>query len=215
MTRIVLADDHRVVLEGLRLLLGSVEGLDVVGEAKDGYEAIDLVEELSPDILVMDLMMPNLGGLEATRLIEERFPGVRIIILSMHDNNAYIMRAFKFGAEGYVLKDASSEELVTAIETVMRGEQYLSPIFAERIYRSVDVDSKAGIDLFQSLTPREREVFQMVAEGDSSSVIAEKLSISSRTVETHRSNFMRKLGIRTQTDLVRVAIRQGVISLEK
>jgi two-component system response regulator NreC len=214
MTRILLADDHRVVLEGLRLLLASIEGLDVVGEAQDGKEAIAMVEDLQPDVLIMDLMMPNLGGLEATRQIEQRFPSVKIIILSMHDNDAYIMRAFDYGAEGYVLKDASSEELISSIQVVMHGERYLSPVFANRLNRVNYQNGSESDDLYQTLTPREREVFKLVAEGHSSTAIAELLSISSRTVETHRSNFMKKLGLKSQTDLVRVAIKQGVISLD-
>ena len=213
-TRILLADDHRVVLEGLRLLLSSMQGIEVIGEAQDGREAIEMTKSLKPDVLIMDLMMPNVGGLEATREIEERFPDVKVIILSMHDNYAYITRAIEYGAEGYVLKDASSEELLKAIEVTVAGETCLSPVFEERMRRISEREEEAGDDLYEALTPREREIFKLVAEGNSSTAIAEQLSISSRTVETHRSNFMKKLGLKSQVELVRVAIKEGVISLD-
>lgn len=214
--RILLVDDHRVVLEGLRVLLDATDEFEVIGEARDGFEAVTLVGNLRPDVVVMDLMMPNLGGLEALNQIRQKWASVKVIILSMHESEAYILRAVNRGAAGYVLKDSSSVELVDAIHCVVRGDQYYSASIADKVSEMNKRDyHDLGDAPLDFLTRREREIFQMVAEGYSSTVIAEKLGISSRTVESHRGNFMRKLGLRSQTDVIRMAIRQGVISLDE
>lgn len=215
MIKVLLADDHRVVLQGLMALLEGEEDIEVVGEASDGLQVLDMVEKLKPDILVMDLMMPNLNGLEAARVIQKRDLPVKIIMLSMHDSEPYVVRALKHGVMGYVPKDSSAEELVTAIHQVVSGQRYLSSTLSDRVLDSlINRMDSGGLDPFETLTERERSVFQMVAQGDSNTDIADKLSISPRTVETHRANMMRKLGLKTQTDVVKFAIRRGIMPLD-
>ena len=215
MIKVLLADDHRVVLQGLIALLGDDPDLTVVGEASDGLEALELTVKLKPDILVMDLMMPNLNGLEVARLLQKKNNPTKVIILSMHDSEPYVVQALKYGVMGYIPKDSSAEELVKAIRQVADDERYLSSSISYRVIDSLinRVDS-GGLDPYDTLTERERAVFQMVAEGESSTEIAERLSISPRTVETHRANMMRKLALKTQTDVVRFAIKRGILSLD-
>jgi DNA-binding NarL/FixJ family response regulator len=213
--KVLLADDHRVVLQGLIALLEDEPDITVVGEASDGIEALELTVKYKPDILVMDLMMPNLSGLEVARLLEKKNNPTKVIILSMHDSEPYVVQALKFGVKGYIPKDSSAEELVRAIHQVANDERYLSSSISYRVIDSLinRVDS-GGLDPYDTLTERERAVFQMVAEGESSTEIAERLSISPRTVETHRANMMRKLALKTQTDVVRFAIKKGILSLD-
>ena len=212
MTTIVLADDHPVVRRGLRALLEAVPDFRVAGETGDGLEAVRLVEELRPQVLVLDLMMPGVGGLEVARQVNHRFPTTRVVILSMHANEAYVLEALRNGASGYVLKDAGGGELVQAVRAVVAGGRYLSPPLSERaIAAYVERAKSAPLDPVGELTTREREVFGLAAEGQSSADIAARLGISPRTAETHRANLMRKLGLHNQTDLVRFAIRQGIL----
>ena len=215
MIRVILADDHRVVLQGLKNLLENEKGIEVIGQASNGLEAIALVEKLKPDVLVMDLMMPNVNGLEAARLLKRREPNIKIIILSMHDSEPYIIQALRYGVLGYIPKESSAEELVKAIRTVSNGKRYLSGVLSDLIIDSFINRGESGeLDPYDTLTERERLVFQMVAEGNSNADVAEVVSISQRTVETHRANMMRKLGLNTQTDVIRYAIKKGVISLD-
>lgn len=213
---IILADDHQIVRQGLRSLLDAEADMKVVGCAATGLEAVELVNKLRPEILVTDMMMPELNGIEVTRQALQRSPATRVIVLSMHSNEGYVTQALRNGALGYVLKDSSLEELVDAVRSVLSGRRYLSESISERMietYIQKELDASVD-DPYETLTNREREVIQMVAEGHSSTEIAERLTISARTVETHRSNLMRKLSLGNQTELIRFAIRKGILPLE-
>ena len=215
MTTILLADDHRIVRQGLRALLEAEPDFSLVGETGDGLEAIQLAERLQPDIIVLDLMMPGISGLEATRQIGDNCPQTRIIILSMHADEAYVLEALRNGASGYVLKDSSADDLVRAVREVEAGRRYLSPPLSERAIEAYTRKAQeTSMDPYEELTNREREVLHLAAEGHSSTEIAERLSISSRTVETHRANMMRKLDLHSQTDLIRYALKRGIIPME-
>lgn len=212
MTTIVLADDHQVVRQGLRALLEEEPDLRLLGEAGDGLETIQLVERLCPDVLVLDLMMPGLNGLEVTRQVGKRAPQTRVIILSMHADEAYVLEALRNGACGYVLKDASVAELVQAVREVAAGRRYLSSPLSERAIEAyVETAQGSVLDRYETLTDREREVLHLVAEGHTNVEIATRLSISPRTAETHRANMMRKLGLHTRTDVIRYALQRGII----
>jgi DNA-binding NarL/FixJ family response regulator len=213
--KLLLADDHQIVRQGLRAILEAERDFELVGEAADGLEAVRLVERLAPDVLVLDLMMPGIGGLEVARQVARRASHTRIVILSMHSNIAYVVEALRAGATGYVLKESGAEELVAAIRAVAHGKRYLSPPISER-----DLDAyieKAGesAEPYHTLTTREREVLQLTAEGLSGTEISEKLFISPRTVETHRANLMRKLGVRNQKELIRYALQRKIVPLEQ
>ena len=212
---IVLADDHQVVRQGVRALLESERGFNVVADAGDGLEAISLVERLKPDVLVVDLMMPGLNGQEVTRRVSKLCPKTRIVVLSMHSSEPYVMEALRNGAAGYVLKDASCADLIHAVREVMAGRRYLSPPLSERAIDAYQDKAKAAIwDRYDMLTTRERETLQLVAEGRTNNEIASRLGISPRTAETHRSNLIRKLQLRTHTDLIKYAIEQRIIPLD-
>jgi DNA-binding NarL/FixJ family response regulator len=212
----MLADDHPVVRVGIRNLLEGEPEFTVVGEVADALEVIRQVEALTPDVLVLDLMMPGLNGLEITRRLSRSAPHTRIIVLSMHANEAYVIEALRSGASGYVLKGSEAGELVRSIRHVLRGERYLSPPLSEdTIAMYADKMSGAALDPYDTLSSREREVLHLAAEGRTSPEIAARLYISARTVETHRGNLMRKLGLRTQTDLVRYALRRRILPLEE
>jgi len=216
MTTIVLADDHNVVRQGLRTLLEGEPGFEVVGEASDGHGAVDLVSSLQPDVLVIDLMMPNLNGLEVVRQVGKKFPTTRSIILSMHSNESYVVQALKYGAAGYVLKESIADELVRAINEVSIGRRYLSPPLSDQAIEAYSNKSEEHEpDPYELLTTREREVLQLAVEGYGNKEIGERLSISPRTVESHRANFKQKLGLKTQTDLIRFALKQGIIAMEE
>ncbi len=210
---ILLADDHRVVRQGLRALLESDPELIVIGEATDGIEAVQLVEKLNPQITIVDIMMPGLSGLEVTRQINHR---TKVIILSMHANEAYVFEALQNGAYGYVLKDSTAEDLTRAIHTVAAGRYFLSPPFSEKaISAYIEKSQATQFDPYETLTTREREVFHLVVEGLSNTAISARLSISPRTVETHRSNLMNKLALHSQADLIRYALKRGIISMDQ
>ena len=216
MTDILLADDHHIVRQGLRALLESEPHFRLVGEAGDGIEAVRLTEKLKPDVLITDVMMPGLTGLEVTRQVAKSVPQTRIIILSMYTNDAYVMEALKNGASGYVLKDSQASDLVQAVREVAAGRRYLSPPLSERaleLYMKKVEDVPE--DPYEMLTTREREVLKMAAEGRTSTEIADRLFISPRTAEGHRANLMRKLGLQNQTDLIRFAIKRGILPLDQ
>jgi two-component system, NarL family, response regulator NreC len=214
-TTIVLADDHPLVRQGLRTLLEAEPAFRIVGEAGNGLEAARLAEDLRPDILVLDLMMPGLTGLEVARQITKRSPQTRIVVLSMYANEAYVMEALRNGAVGYVLKESNLTELVQAIREVAKGRRYLSPPLSERaIEEYVHKAKGAPLDRYETLTTREREVLHLVAEGHSNSEIGKRLFISPRTVEVHRANLMRKLDLHSHTDLIRYALKRGIIPPE-
>jgi len=204
------------VREGFRALLQAQADFEIVGETGDGLETVRLVEQHKPQVLVLDLMMPGLNGLEVARQVTQRVPRTRIVVLSMHANEAYVLEALKNGACAYVLKDAGTAELVRAVREANAGRRYLSPPLSEPaidsyIQRARTSDS---LDLYDTLTNREREVLQLASEGHTNAEIATRLFISPRTVETHRANVMHKLGLRSQIDLVRYALQRGILPME-
>jgi DNA-binding NarL/FixJ family response regulator len=213
-TTIVLAEDHPIVRQGLKTVLDAEPDFRVIGEAGDGPQAVQLVERLRPQVLVLDLLMPGLSGLEVARQVRQRVPETRVIVLSMHANEAYVLEALRHGAAAYVLKEVSSAELVQAVRAVVAGRRYLSRPLSERALEAYAQRAEATLDLYETLTTREREVLHLAAEGCSNSDIATRLSISPRTAETHRTNLMRKLGLHTQTDLIRYAMGRGIIPPE-
>jgi two-component system, NarL family, response regulator NreC len=209
---IVLADDHQIVRKGLSALLEVEADFKVVGEASAGPETVLLVEKLSPNILILDLMMPGLNGLEVIRQLHQQSPSTRVIVLSMYSNEAYVLNALKNGASGYVLKSADMAEIIQAIRQVLSGLRFLSPPLSEHAINAyVETALVTPLDVYDTLTDREREILQLAAEGLGNSDIAARLSIGARTVETHRAHLMTKLGLRTQTDLIRYALKRGLI----
>ncbi len=213
--RIVIADDHRIVREGLRGLLEAQPDMAVVAEAGDGRSALRLVLEHSPSVVVMDVSMPDLNGIEATRQIVGRVPGVRVLALSMHCDGRFVAGMLGAGAAGYLPKDCATEELVAAIRTVVANQIYLSPAMAQIVVK--DYVASLGRDpatALSVLTPREREVLQLIAEGTTVKEIAAKLYLGAKTVETHRQHLMEKLGVRSIADLTKYAIREGLTSVE-
>jgi DNA-binding NarL/FixJ family response regulator len=214
-TTIVLVEDHQIVLEGLRALLEAEPGFSIVGETDDGLEAVQLAERLRPEVMVVDLMLPGLNGLEVTRLVRQHSPQSRIIILSMYDHESFVVEALKSGAAGYVLKRDSIANLVQAVHDVEAGRRYLSPSLSERALEAyilyVEQVKDFSQNPYETLTPRERQVLHLATQGYTNAEMAAQLVISPRTVEVHRANMMRKLGLRTQTDLIRFAIQQGIL----
>lgn len=209
--RVLLADDHTIVRQGFRLLLSQHAGIEVVGEASNGRQAVEAVQKLSPNVAVLDIAMPEINGVEATRLIRQETPECRVLVLSMHGDPAYVRGALRAGASGYLLKEAIDSELVTAIRAVAQGQAYLSPAISSTVLADYQ---KHVSDPLDSITPRERQLLQMLAEGKSSKDIASELEISVYTVDAHRSRIMRKLQLRTIGDLVRFAIQRRLIPFE-
>jgi DNA-binding NarL/FixJ family response regulator len=213
--KVLLADDHPIVRQGLRNLLNSEQDFEVIGEASDGLSALDLVEKERPDVLVVDMMMPGLNGLEVIRRAKHSMPALRIIVLSMQNADAYVVDALKLGASGYVLKDTGPAELIQAIRDVIAGQRYLSPAISERLTQTfTQQSSETTEDPYKRLSNREREVLQLVAEGHTSTEIAARLFISTRTAELHRSRVMSKLSLHSQNDLVRYALKRGILLLD-
>ncbi len=214
--RVLLADDHAVVRSGLKLIVDAQPDMTVTGEAEDGLEAIEKAQELEPDVIVMDISMPNLGGLEAIRRIKRDGRETHILVLTMHDSEQFFFQAIQAGASGYVTKAAPEWELVTAIRSVHQGECYLNPSvtkflvndYLERVKRG---DKRTPVDL---LTDREREIIHLVAAGHTNREIAEMLSISEHTVHNHRANLMEKLGVHNRLELLKYAMREGIISAD-
>ena len=213
-TRVLLADDHKLMRAGLRLILEQHPEFTVVGEADDGRQAVALAETLKPDVVVMDFAMPNLNGIEAAQQITGRLPATAVVMLSMHSDESYVLRALKAGARGYLLKDSAEADLTHALQTVRAGKSFFSPAVSRvlledyvRKLRRAGADDSWGL-----LTPRERETLQLVAEGKSSKDIANLLNLSVYTVETHRSNLMQKLQLKGMPELILYAVRKGLIS---
>jgi DNA-binding NarL/FixJ family response regulator len=214
-TRIILADDHKIVRDGLAALLAKVPGLEVVAEAADGRTAVRLAREMLPDVVIMDISMPDLNGIEATRQIVAEASGVKVIALSMYSDRRLVMELFKAGASGYLFKDCAFEELASAIRSVVAGDTYLSPKIAGVMVKELAAQSLTDtLVAFSVLTAREREVLQLLAEGKSTKQIAALLHLSTKTVETHRQQIMKKLNIRSVAELTRFAIREGLVSLD-
>jgi two-component system, NarL family, response regulator NreC len=209
---VALADDHRIVRQGLRLVLEQSIDFKLAGEASDGLAALDLVRDKQPDVLVVDLMLPRLHGLEVVKQVTREFKKTRTLVLSMYSDEPFVMEALRNGASGYLLKDCDGDEFLKAIRSVHAGKKYLSEILADRALTGyLEHPGKSTLDVYDTLTNRERTVLQLASEGLSSTKIAAKLFISPRTAETHRANLMRKLALSSQTDLVRFAIRKGII----
>jgi DNA-binding NarL/FixJ family response regulator len=211
MIRILIADDHGVVAEGLKSLVEAQTDMEVVGVVGDGREAVRLAREAQPDVVVMDLSMPELNGADATRAILQRDPRCRVIVLSMYAEREYVRRALKAGAAGYVVKRSAAKELVDAIRAVNAGQRYLSPRVADVV---IDDYAEERDDPLARLSAREREVLQLLAEGRTGAEIAQRLSLSQKTVETYRARLVEKLGIRDVAGLVRFAIQRGLVSLD-
>lgn len=216
MNSVILADDHPIVRRGVRAVIEAEPGFQVIAEAGDGLEAVRLTEVHSPAILIVDLMMPSLTGLEASRQVRQKSPNTRIIILSMHATESYVLSALRNGAHAYVLKDNAAEELITAIREVLAGRRFLSKQLSERAIESyIEKAEATAVDSYDSLTSREREVLKMAAEGLTNHEIADRLFISHRTAETHRANLMKKLHLANHTELIRYAIRHGLVPLDE
>lgn len=213
--RVILADDHTLVRAGIRALLERLPGMEVVGEANDGREVLELVKTHRPDVVLMDITMPGLNGLEAAARIAKEFTEVRVIILSMHNNEEYYWRALKSGASGYLLKKAAMTELETALQQVVRGEVYLSSEISARLLKKIPLDGIAERKSpLEQLTGRQREILQLIAEGQNTKQIAELLKVSPKTVEYHRMKLMESLNVHDVPGLVRFALRVGLISEE-
>ena len=213
-TRILLADDHKLMRSGLKALIEQQPDLTVVGEADDGRQAVALATSLKPDLLVMDIGMPNLNGIEAARQITQANPGTAIVILSMHSDESYVLRALKAGAKGYLLKDSAESDLIRAVHVVAGGKSFFSPAVSKVLLDDYvrKLQRSGAEDAYDLLTPREREILQLIAEGKSNKDAANLLNLSVYTVETHRSNIMEKLNLRGVPELILYAVRKGIIS---
>lgn len=212
--RILIAEDQTMFREGLRALLSSDPRLEVVGEAEDGREAVQLAEELTPDLVLMDLSMPRMHGVEAIREIKRRSPGIKVLVLTVHTDEEYILATLNYGANGYVIKQATYSELLTAIDTVLLGKPYLSPIISEKVISGY-LDGRKELrseSSWDTLTSREREILKLIAEGYRNKEIADILCISVRTAEKHRANLMRKLNLHSVSALTAFALEKGLIS---
>jgi len=213
--KIILADDHQIVRQGLRSLLAGEPDMQVVGEADNGRQALKLAQELAPDVIIMDISMPDMNGIEATRQLMVESPGVRVIALSMHSDSLFVMNMLKSGARGYLLKDCALEELVKAIRTVMRKQTYISRGISDLLILDLAHGyTAASNSAYSILTTREREVLQLLAGGQRTKQIATILGISSKTIEAHRKQLMDKLGVHSIAELTKYAIRQGLASLD-
>jgi len=208
--RVLLVDDHLLVRMGMRTLLNAVPGITVIGDTGDGRSALESVATLAPNIVLMDISMPELNGLEATTRIAKDYPLSRVIILSMHAHEEYVLQALRAGAAGYLVKNAAPEELELAIRAVARGETYLSPAISRHVVEELLGGGNKSANPVDALTPRQREILQLIAEGQSTKQIAATLSVSIKTIESHRAQLMERLDIRDVAGLVRFAIRHGV-----
>jgi DNA-binding NarL/FixJ family response regulator len=212
--RVLLADDHSLVRAGIRGLIESLAGAAVVGEAGDGPEALRLAEELRPDVVLLDIGMPGLNGLEVAARLTALDPAIRVVILSMHTAEEYVLRALRAGAAGYLLKGSAVAELELALRAVARGETFLSPAVSKRVVDDYVNRTGGAADPLDALTPRQREILQLVAEGHTSKEIAQRLGLSSKTVETHRAQVMERLQVHDLAGLVRFAVRVGLVGPE-
>lgn len=211
MIRVLIADDHAIVRSGLRALMNSEPEMQLVGEASGGYEAIHLVEELQPDVLVLDLNMPDLDGIAVTSKLKPSFPNLHILILTVYEDEALLREAIRAGAEGYVLKRATESELIAAIQTVLRGDLYVDPKLVRALLDEKPQPVQATSPNHEPLSPREKEVLSLIVQGYTNRQIGEILNISVRTVEGHRANLLAKLGLRSRVELVRYAREHGLI----
>lgn len=211
MIKVLIADDHAIVRAGLRALIVSDPGLELVGEASGGYEAIELIEKMKPDILVLDISMPDLDGIAVTKMLETKNYDVRILILTIHEDKALLREALKSGASGYVLKRVAEKELISAIKIIMRGDMYIDPSMQHTLVDHIEKSTGAIQKTFEPLTPRETEVLKLIVVGYTNRQVGEELHISVRTVEGHRANLSEKLGMKSRIELVRYARDKGLI----
>jgi two-component system response regulator NreC len=213
--KVLIADDHTILRQGIKALLDNQAEIEVIGEAKDGREALTLIERLLPDVILMDIAMPGLNGLEATRRIKKKFPKIKVLVLTMYTNEEYVFQILNAGANGYLVKETAFQDLISAIRAVYRDEAFMSPSISKKVInrytqRVRETNNTTG----DILTTREREILQLIAEGSSSKKIAEALFISPKTVETHRTHIMDKLNIHNRTNLVKYAIRTGIVDID-
>jgi len=211
--KILVVDDHAIVREGVRMILAKEGDLEVVGEAGDGQQALDLTERAQPDVVIMDISMPGMGGIEATQTIRAKHPEVQVLALTMHEDESYVFQLLRAGAAGYVLKRAAAQDLVQAVRAAAKGEAFLYPSVARKVVEDYlrRVESGEERQRYDGLTTREKEILTLIAQGLSNQQIAEKLFISIKTVQTHRAHILEKLGLHDRTELVRYAIRKGLI----
>lgn len=211
--RVLLADDHAIVREGVKMILAKEPDIEVAGEASDGQQALELVERLKPSVVVMDISMPGMGGIEATQQVKERYPGVNVLALTMHEDESYVFKLLRAGASGYVLKRAAAQDLVQAVRAAAKGEAFLYPSVARKVVEDYlkRVETGEERERYDGLTEREKEILTHIAQGLSNQAIAQKLYISIKTVQTHRAHILEKLGLHDRTELVRYAIRKGLI----
>ncbi len=214
--RVLIADDHAIVREGLRALLEAQPDIEVVAEATDGEDAVNKTQEVQPDIVLMDITMPRMNGMEATRQIRQHSPDVKILVLTMHESDEYFFKMLDVGASGYFVKGGSSSELISALRAIWQGDVFLYPTMAKKLLSDYLQRVRSGKDKenYGGLTLREREVLKLIAEGHTNQEIAGLLVISVATVQTHRAHIMAKLGLRSRTELIKYAIRQGYITLD-
>jgi two-component system response regulator NreC len=212
--RVLICEDHSIVRDGLRMLLESQPDLEVVGEASNGREAVAQARETRPDVVIMDVSMPELSGLEATRLIKSERPEVQVLVLTMYESDEYFFRALEAGASGYVLKKAATQDLITATRAVARGEAFLYPSVAKKLVGDYVRRMQSGVEPtgYASLSERERELLKLIADGLSNQQIAEQLAITVSTVQTHRSHILDKLSLKTTADLIKYAVRHGLVN---
>jgi DNA-binding NarL/FixJ family response regulator len=208
--RVYLVDDHTILREGLRLILSQASGVEIVGEQGDGRIAMEEIDQLKPDLVVLDISLPSLSGVEIARQIRKYHPSMKILVLSRHDNQEYVEQLLKYGVQGYILKEEAGSDLLKALDVIRKGENYLSPRITKHLVTGME-RKKSANDPFEILTNREREVLKLVAEGKSNEKIAQALWISAKTVKVHRANIMRKLDIHKVADLVKYAIKAGII----
>jgi len=212
--KILLVDDHQILRDGIRSLVKGYDDMEVIGEAADGREALDMVEKLSPDVVIMDISMPDLNGIDATRMIINEAPDIKVIALSMHHDKQFVSEIFKAGASGYLIKDSAFDELEHAIRIVISGQTYINPQIASLVVESlVNQSVTPNPKSFSLLTEREREVLQLIADGKSTKQIAIDLNVSSKTIESHRRQVMGKLNVRSVADLTKFAIREGLTTI--
>lgn len=211
--KVLVADDHAIVREGVRMILAREPDIEVVGEASDGAQALDLVARFAPHVVIMDISMPGMGGIEATQQLKARHPAVQVLALTMHEDESYVFQLLRAGAAGYVLKRAAAQDLVQAVRAAAKGEAFLYPSVARKVVEDYLKRVEAGEERerYDGLTAREKEILTLIASGLSNQQIAEKLYISIKTVQTHRAHILEKLGLHDRTELVRYAIRKGLI----
>jgi DNA-binding NarL/FixJ family response regulator len=212
-TRILICDDHTLFVEGIKAMLRNESSLEIVGEARDGRQAVELVKELKPDLLLMDVSMPDMNGFDATQRVHELDPNIKVLILTMHDEEELVARCLEAGAAGYIIKDAPASQLLYAIEMVQKGERYLSPVVLKQVVAGYVKNSNVPQTSYDRLSPREREVLKLLAEGLSVKEIATHLNLSVKTVDVHKTNLMKKIDVHDRTELIKYAIRQKLIAV--